>query len=81
MKLLNTESGRRRTEKGRPNTHSNINTAALSLNDIIHGKLDSSRNVVTGTMKKSMKILSSKKPTKFFYFEAKEGAGNKTRQL
>ena len=79
--LLNTENGKRRTNREKPSVLKNINTASVSLSDIIHGKLSGSRGVITGTMTKSMKILSKKTPTDFVYFETKTGKGNETQQV
>ena len=80
LKLLNVENGERRSENP-PKKISNINASTFNLQDLVSGKLNNSTGLVVGTVKKSMKILSNKKPTTYYYFETKGKNPKEDRQL
>ncbi|XP_028400694.1 thrombospondin-2-like [Dendronephthya gigantea] len=80
LKLLNVENGDRRSKKPHKVT-SSINPSSFNLQDLVSGKLDNSSGLVVGTVKKSMKILSNKKPTTYYYFETKGKTHKDNRQF
>ena len=80
LKLLNVENGDRRSKKLKEET-SSINPSSFNLQDLVSGKLDNSSGLVVGTVRKSLKILSNKKPTTYYYFETKGKNPKENRQL
>ena len=80
FKLLNVENGERRSKKPGDGP-SFINPSSFNLEDLVSGKLDNSSGLIVGTVKKSMKILSNKKPTTYYYFETKGKNPKENRQL
>ena len=80
LKLLNVENGERRSKNPKKKI-SNINPSAFNLQDLVSGKLNNSTGLVVGTVEKSMKILSNKKPTTYYYFETKGENPKENRQF
>ena len=80
LKLLNVENSERRSKKPDKQPPS-INPSSFNLQDLVNGKLDNSSGLVVGTVQKSMKILSNKKPTTYYYFETKGKNPKENRQL
>jgi hypothetical protein len=80
LKLLNVENGERRSKKPKQEL-SSINPSSFNLQDLVSGKLNNSSGLVVGTVERSMKILSNKKPTTYYYFETKGKNRKENRQL
>ena len=83
LKLLNVENGERRSKKAKEKVEipTSINPSSFNLEDLVRGKLNNSSGLIVGTVKKSMKILSNKKPTTYYYFETKGKNPKENRQL
>lgn len=74
------DSERRSTRSDRKNV-SGVDPTTINLQDLVSGKLDNSKGLLVGTLKKSMKILSNRKPTTYYYFETKGRNPKENRQL
>ncbi|XP_046840542.1 thrombospondin-2-like isoform X2 [Xenia sp. Carnegie-2017] len=74
------DSDRRSTRSDRKNV-SGVDPTTINLQDLVSGKLDNSNGLLVGTLKKSMKILSNRKPTTYYYFETKGRNPKENRQF